>query len=156
MVRFVCEHCGRSVRVDESRAGSKGRCPHCGKVVMIPGAGGAGDDNVSALAAVLADDKDDTAAAPPPPPPSTPEPDLDEFDIVSPEAGAELETDCYPAIQSDEPSEDSAPLETPEPPRETPVDVPPRNTTVQNILLILVAITVVAVIGAMIYWMHFC
>jgi len=150
MLRFMCEHCGKSVVVDELRAGSKGRCPNCGKVVMIPGAGAEDGDNVSTLAAILSDEDDD-AIAPPPPPPPPAEPDIGEFDPISPEIEAGLKTACYPAIHSDEPSAGSLPDLS----REAALRVPTSTTTCQKVVLFLVAIIVVAVFGALLYWMHF-
>jgi DNA-directed RNA polymerase subunit RPC12/RpoP len=36
MVRFACEHCGRPIRVEAKHASRKGKCPKCGKIVMVP------------------------------------------------------------------------------------------------------------------------
>ncbi len=162
MLRFVCEHCKESVRVDQAHAGRKGRCPHCGQIVLVPGRRlrADDDDNVSALAAALADDhaddrdEDGDAETAVPPPPTTAEPDLDEFDLVPVEADPNFETDRYPAID-DEPHEDPAHRLLPDMSPAPQVHLSARHVTRQNILLILVAILVVGVIGAMIVWMHF-
>ena len=36
MVRFNCEHCGQKIRVPETIAGKKGKCPKCKNIVIIP------------------------------------------------------------------------------------------------------------------------
>jgi hypothetical protein len=36
MIRFACSNCGRRISVSESHAGSKGRCPFCKNVVLVP------------------------------------------------------------------------------------------------------------------------
>ena len=155
MLRFVCEHCKESVRVKEAFTGRKGRCPHCGQIVQIPGRLlGDGEDNVSALAAALGRDDELADTATVPPPPTTAKPDIDEFDLVDIEAAADLETDCYPAIR---PKGDAG-EPPPEPPGSLPLPTEPLPTskiTWQNILLILVALMVVGAIGAMIVWTHF-
>lgn len=162
MLRFVCEHCKESVRVDQAHAGRKGRCPRCGQIVLVPGRRRRSDDddNVSVLAAALADaapddgdDRDDDGVAVPPPP-VTAEPSLDEFDLVPIRAGADFETDLYPAIDAKGP-EDPAHRLLPDMSPTGQVQLSARHVTRQNILLIMVAITVVGVIGAMIVWMHF-
>ena len=156
MLHFVCEHCKESVRVKEAFAGRNGRCPHCREIVTIPGRlVGSGDDNVSALAAAL-DGKEHDDGVAPPPPPTTAVPDIEEdIDLVDIEAAAEFETDSYPAIR---------PKEPPGPPRleqRRPVPIsrrepiPAARITWQNILLIIVAVTIVGAIGAMIVWTHF-
>jgi predicted Zn finger-like uncharacterized protein len=33
---FTCEHCGKRFKVDERSRGKRGRCSHCGQVMMIP------------------------------------------------------------------------------------------------------------------------
>lgn len=157
MLRFVCEHCKESVRVKEAFAGRKGRCPNCGEIVTIPGQRLLnGDDNVSALAAALGDDEHDTefsdtdTSAAPPPPPSAAEPVIDEFELVDIQAAADFETDCYPAITPKDP--ESVPIGAPLPP---PEPLRAARMTWQNILLVLLALIVAAVIGAMIIWTHF-
>ena len=161
MLRFVCEHCKESVRVEEAHAGRKGRCPHCGQIVLVPGQRlrSDEDDNVSALAAALVDeapdDRDDDDGAAVPPPPTMAEPALDEFDLVTIEVGADFETDRYPAIDSEPPADPQHRL-LPDMSPSGQVQLSSRNVTRQNVLLILVAIIVVGVIGAMIVWMHFC
>lgn len=41
LTQFACPSCRKAVRVAVSTAGSRGQCPHCGAVLVIPGAGGA-------------------------------------------------------------------------------------------------------------------
>ena len=36
MVRFNCEYCGQKIRVPETIAGKKGKCPKCKNIVIIP------------------------------------------------------------------------------------------------------------------------
>ncbi|MEN8128289.1 MAG: hypothetical protein ABFR90_10880 [Planctomycetota bacterium] len=36
MIRFMCEHCGQKIRVADTAAGKKGRCPHCKQLITIP------------------------------------------------------------------------------------------------------------------------
>ena len=37
MIRFQCEHCCRKIVVKDEHANKQGKCPECGKVVVIPG-----------------------------------------------------------------------------------------------------------------------
>lgn len=39
-IEFACVHCQQYVRVGDAAAGKKGKCPHCGTVVQIPGPSG--------------------------------------------------------------------------------------------------------------------
>ncbi len=76
MIRFLCPHCNRSVRVKDDFGGRKGRCPFCKQVVQIPARSepaGEAHDEIADLAAALsaaAGAAEDTAteAVPPPPP----------------------------------------------------------------------------------------
>ena len=36
MIRFICEHCGSSVRTADDLVGKKARCPDCAGIVVIP------------------------------------------------------------------------------------------------------------------------
>ena len=36
MITFRCDSCGRGLRVSESHAGKKGRCPKCSSIVRVP------------------------------------------------------------------------------------------------------------------------
>ena len=88
MIHFVCEHCGKPVRVPEAFAGKKGRCPFCKAVVNIPPPAAAGASDAAAelaAAAALAGAARDEA--PPPRPPSriedVAEPKEPELDLAS-------------------------------------------------------------------------
>lgn len=35
-IDFNCPHCGHKLRAEKKLAGSKGKCPECGKIVEIP------------------------------------------------------------------------------------------------------------------------
>jgi len=154
MLRFVCEYCKGSVRVREAHAGRNGRCPHCQRIVTIPGERRPeADDNVSALVAALGGDEPEEDAAAPPPPTTAREPDIDEFDLVTIEAVAEFETDRYPAIR---PEDDDAPEPVGAPPKPFVKHIPSTRITWQNVLLVLVSLLALAGITAMIIWTHFC
>ena len=156
MLRFVCEYCRESVRVKEAFAGRKGRCPHCGRRVTIPGTRlPDADDNVSALAAALTGEEPDDEPGTVPPPPTTAKPDSDEFDLVDLEAAVDFETDCYPAIRpKDTPPSLVAVLvqRDAEPP--VPEPLAPAKVSWQNVLLIVLALLVVGMITVMIVWMR--
>ena len=94
MIRFTCTECGERVRVNDSFAGKRGRCPFCKDIVSIPvesepetEAERAGaDDLAAALAGAGTVDEEPEAEpeGPAPPPPHAAE-DLGE------QADAELE-----------------------------------------------------------------
>jgi len=81
MIRFSCRQCGKGVRVPDTFAGKKGRCPFCKVVMDIPSPTGASPEDALAALAGAADEQDST---PPPRPPSS-------LDDIS--EGTELELD---------------------------------------------------------------
>lgn len=103
MIRFVCEHCGKPVRVPEAFGGKKGRCPFCKAVVHIPPPAAAGASDAAAelaAAAALAGAARDEA--PPPRPPSriedvaeAKEPELDLASATDPKS----KTDRLEAVE---------------------------------------------------------
>jgi len=36
MIRFQCDECGSTLKVEDRLAGKKGKCPKCNAVTMIP------------------------------------------------------------------------------------------------------------------------
>ena len=36
MIKFACPSCSKSMRVDDSYAGKKGKCPKCGNTLEVP------------------------------------------------------------------------------------------------------------------------
>jgi hypothetical protein len=87
MIRFACSNCGRRISVSESCAGSKGKCPSCKSIVLVPAA----DKTPSA----------DSSAAP-----DNPFLDPALFDVPTTQ-----ETSARPQVQaaaSDEPHQDAA------------------------------------------------
>jgi serine/threonine protein kinase len=36
VIAFLCSHCGKGLNIKDEFAGKKGKCPHCGKVVLVP------------------------------------------------------------------------------------------------------------------------
>ncbi len=36
MIRFCCGHCGHKIAVQDGRAGKSGKCPRCGRAVVVP------------------------------------------------------------------------------------------------------------------------
>ena len=38
-IQMTCEGFGRRIRVSDHAAGRKGRCPACGREILIPGRG---------------------------------------------------------------------------------------------------------------------
>jgi len=114
MIRFTCPHCRGNVRVTDSYAGRKGRCPYCKGVVSIPvesqpSPAENGSPPLAELAAVVGDDTDAQAPAPAPPPPA---PD------VAPAGTADSERELVPSA---DPRYKTTRLDS--------VDIPPQDTT---------------------------
>jgi len=109
MIHFVCEHCGRAVRVNGSAAGKKGRCPLCGAVVTVPrrsvgtGANGEIESLAAALQSQAADRAETTVVPPPPTVAGTPS---EELHLDAPDSRSLEETDVLPAIPEPAPPAD--------------------------------------------------
>ena len=104
MIRFTCGQCNQPVRVADSFAGKKGRCPSCKAVVHIPAHSEPEEQLDSAVADLTAalggDDTDAEAPAPPPPPPPRPEdlPDIGGEPDLAASADPRNQTDKLQAI----------------------------------------------------------
>jgi len=68
-IKFLCSHCKKVLSVKDQLAGKRGKCPHCGTVVLVPVPG--------TPAAPAAARPAEAPAAPPPPAPPSPPADLD-------------------------------------------------------------------------------
>ena len=97
MLRFVCPQCSQAVRVDESAAGKKGRCPLCGAVVDVPLASQAPDPVAALQVSSSARGPAGAPSASAPPHRSG----LDEGDLRPPEDRLLEKTDILPAMSSD-------------------------------------------------------
>lgn len=104
MVHFICEHCGRPVRVADAFGGKKGRCPFCKAVVNIPPAAAGTAESEAELAAAAALVGAVPDEAPPPPPPhriedvaGPSEPELDLASATDPKS----KTDRLEAIKDE-------------------------------------------------------
>ena len=106
MIRFICQHCQKSVQVADAFAGKQGRCPFCKDLVPIPLAtirpradGPAGQieapatDDLRALkAAVLNEPPSQPAKAVPPPPQSAEQTDEIQIDLSGRRGGSPADT----------------------------------------------------------------
>lgn len=104
MIRFKCSFCGGLLRVANTCAGRRGRCPACQKVVDIPGLQSGDTHGLSALVNAISRDSlpEDSAVRPAPPPPVKKEDTaVDETSISTPAANPSFETDILPADQSE-------------------------------------------------------
>jgi hypothetical protein len=96
MIHFGCEHCGESVRVDDSHAGKSGRCPFCREVVRIPEQSTRRSQNVPV-------DQTPPRSDVPPPPSVSEGADLeDEMNMVEVSKDPASETDIIPAANDED------------------------------------------------------
>ncbi len=147
MIHFTCEHCRKSVRVDDRYGGRKGRCPHCKQTVAIPAA----NDALIALTAAFGPahaNADDTNHASIPPPPGVGEKPLPDEFILPEESSAGLaDTVMLPAgifaEKQEEPSQDRSrrPVHATSLERHRPA------LNIVRTILILVAVIVVLVVA---------
>jgi len=146
MIHFTCEHCQKSVRVDDRYGGKKGRCPHCKETVTIPAG-----DAISELAAAFGTttaNLDDTGVAKIPPPPGVGEKPLNEEFILPDETDVDLaETVILPAgIFAEKEAEPSHPHLSRQARRESVESHRPTLNAVRT-MLILVAVVVVLIVA---------
>ncbi len=107
MIRFICQHCQKSVQVADAFAGKQGRCPFCKDLVPIPlrddptaradGPAGqieapATDDLRALKAAVLNEPPSQPAKAVPPPPQSAEQTDEIQIDLSGRRGGSPADT----------------------------------------------------------------
>jgi len=144
MIRFVCEHCRRPVRVDDACGGRRGRCPHCQRIVSIPPRG----DAIEALAAVLSPDggegsEGSSLGAVPPPPPVRPGGGEEEIVLPEDDEQALEDTVILPAEGV------SLPVEPPAGTRyRRPARRPPAISTRRTLLLVVAVVVVLAAAAA--------
>ena len=140
MIHFACEHCRRPVRVDDACGGRRGRCPHCKRIVSIPGRG----DAIEALAAALSPagaegPADSSLAGVPPPPPVRQVYGEDELVLPEDDERALDDTVILPAEGA------SLPLEPPARMRHRrPAQRSPAISTRRTFLLVAAVLVVVA------------
>ena len=149
MIRFCCEHCGKTVAVGDAHAGARGRCSGCRQIVTIPSPTmPSRNDNVAALAAALRGDSGDSGVlSPPPPPPSkTHNTDTDEFDLVDLHASSAFETDTYPAIRDNSANDGDADRRA-----EAPTAPLPNSKPLSRAAMIVVAVLAAAMVAAIAY-----
>jgi hypothetical protein len=100
MIRFICQHCGKSVRVADSFAGRGGRCPSCNCIVQIPAKSqpdAGGQPDLAALQAAL--EKDLPIATAKEVEPTQLEPRLEDMEVDFDGDGSN-KTDAMPAINA--------------------------------------------------------
>lgn len=148
MIHFTCEHCLRSVRVEDRYGGKKGRCPHCKETVTIPPC-----DAISELAAAFGTNRpkaDDTGAMVVPPPPGVGEKPLSDELILPDETDVDLDdTVILPAGTFAEKETEPSRTNSSRPSRHAPIDShrPALNTL--RTILILVAVIVVLIVAVL-------
>jgi hypothetical protein len=150
MIHFTCEHCRKSVHVDDRYGGMKGRCPHCKQTVVIPAA----NDALSALAAAFGQaqaNPDDTNHAGVPPPPGVgQEPLREELIILPAESNADLaDTVMLPAGVFAEKQEEEEPSQarSRRPVHATALERHRPALNIVRTILILVAVIVVLIVA---------
>ncbi|MCX5656595.1 MAG: hypothetical protein NTY65_18315 [Planctomycetota bacterium] len=150
MIHFTCEHCRKSVHVDDRYGGMKGRCPHCKQTVAIPAA----NDALSALTAAFGQAQakpDDTNHAGVPPPPGVgQEPLREELIILPEESNADLaDTVMLPAgvFAEKEGEEESSQARSRRPVHPTALDRHRPALNIVRTILILVAVIVVLIVA---------
>lgn len=163
MIRFDCKHCGNSVRVADSFAGKKGRCPSCKQIVQIPAASQdakAELDKVSALSAALDRHKEETVQEDqaPPPPPRQAKHDTEADLVVAGDPSNQTDrmevitdADEFKLAGEDEPdlSASSRPATPPQP---APTNPPPAKLARRNrVMLIAIAGVAVAAVALALY-----
>ena len=136
MISFTCEHCGRAVRVKDTSAGKRGRCPHCEAMLHIPGR----SEELEALAAALAGEQAAPSASVPPPPALQETPtEEDLFEMAGP-AGADLcDTVILPA------EGDASTVQPTPPPHVARLSRHPAINSRRTVVIVLAAIVVLAV-----------
>ncbi len=72
MIRFRCE-CGQKISVHEKNAGRRGKCPKCGKKVLVPPAPSTPESEKIESIPLARDEEPQQPEAAPQPPPSAPE-----------------------------------------------------------------------------------
>jgi hypothetical protein len=150
MIHFTCEHCRKSVHVDDRYGGMKGRCPHCKQTVAIPAA----NDALSALAAAFGQAQakpDDTNHAGVPPPPGVgQEPLREELIILPGESNADLaDTVMLPAgvFAEKEGEEEPSQARSRRPVHPTVLERHRPALNIVRTILILVAVIVVLIVA---------
>jgi len=146
MIHFTCEHCRKSVRVDDRYGGKKGRCPHCKETVLIPPC-----DAISELAAAVGTNHakaDDTGAMAIPPPPGVGEKPLSDELILPDETDVDLDdTVILPAGTFTEKEAKPSPAPSTHQSHHAPIDSHRPAINAVRTILILVAVIVVLTMG---------
>lgn len=150
MIHFTCEHCHKSVRVDDRYGGKKGRCPHCKETVAIPPV-----DAISELAAAFGTNlakADDTGAMVIPPPPGVGEKPLNEEFILPDETEVDLDdTVILPAGTFAEKKTEPSPTPSSRPTHRAHIEHRRPDLSVLRTILILVAVIVVLIVAVLGY-----
>ena len=150
MIHFTCEHCKKSVRVDDRFGGKVGRCPHCKQTVTIPT-----PDALSALAAAVGPqgaEETNHAVIPPPPPVGTEKPVAQQEELTLP---AEIDVDLADTIiipAGTFVEKEQEPTPAPESPQQPPAARLDQHRPALNVvrtILILVAVVVVLIVAVL-------
>ncbi len=149
MIHFTCEHCHKSVRVDDRYGGKKGRCPHCKETVTIP----ARNNAIGELAAAFGTNHtkvEDTGAMDIPPPPGVGEQPLSEELTLPDETEVDLDdTIILPAGAFAEKEATPSPVPASSPPRRAPTESNRPDLNALRTILILVAVIVVLILAVL-------
>jgi len=147
MIHFTCEHCRKSVRVDDRHGGLKGRCPHCQQTIAIPPA----DDMAAALGQAEAGVYDTGPAWAAPPPLAGKGPTHQEISLPA-EGNADLaDTVILPAGIFSEKEADPSAARPRQPVDTTVLDHHRPALNIVRAILVLVAIIVVLVVAVVGY-----
>jgi DNA-directed RNA polymerase subunit RPC12/RpoP len=46
MIEFSCRQCGKELKVDDSKAGFRGKCPKCSSIIVVPDASTSGQEMI--------------------------------------------------------------------------------------------------------------
>jgi hypothetical protein len=152
MIHFTCEHCRKSVHVDDRCGGMKGRCPHCKQTVAIPAANDALTALTAAFGQAQAKPDDTNHAGVPPPPGVGQEPLREELIILPVEGDADLaDTVMLPAgvfaEEEEEEEEEPSLARSRRPVYATALDRHRPALNIVRTILILVAVIVVLIVA---------
>jgi hypothetical protein len=146
MIHFTCEHCRKSVRVDDRYGGKKGRCPHCKETVAIPG-----KDAIGELAAAFgATEADDSGALAIPPPPGVGDKAISGEFVPPGETDGDLsDTIILPAGVFAEKQEAPSDARSSHPVHRTPTERHRPALNAVRMILILVGVIVVLIVAVL-------
>jgi phage FluMu protein Com len=151
MIHFTCEHCRKSVRVDDRHGGLKGRCPHCKQTVSIPAANEALSDLTAAFGRARPEADDTNHASVPPPPEVAQEPRREELVLPEENNAGLADTVILPAGTFAEKEEEPSQAHSRRTVQTTALERHRPALNIVRTILILVAVIVVLVVAVVGY-----